>query len=104
MDTAAVLRRARQGAGLSQRDLAGRAGVAQPAIARIESGGVVPRVDTLERLLRLCGHTLEVGRRPGAGVDRSAIRALLRLTPRERFDLAVAEANNLGRFLQAAGR
>ena len=104
MDTAAVLRRARRSAGFSQRDLARRAGVAQPAIARIEVGGVVPRVDTLERLLRLCGHTLEVGRRRGAGVDRSAIRALLRLTPRERFDLAVTEARNLDAFLKAAGR
>jgi predicted transcriptional regulator len=28
--------------------------VAQPAVARIESGAVVPRVDTLDRLLAAC--------------------------------------------------
>jgi len=104
MDTAQTLRRARQAAGFSQRDLAREAGVAQPAIARIESGGVVPRVDTLEHLLRACGHNLEVTKRAGAGVDRTVIRRLLRLTPRERLDLAVAEARNLDAFMTAAGR
>src|SRR5215210_4066912 len=104
MDTASTLRRARAAAGLSQRELARRAGMAQPAIARIEAGGVVPRVDTLERLLRLCGQTLTVTTRAGAGIDRSVIRGLLRLTPRERFDLAVTEARNLDAFLKAAKR
>lgn len=41
----------RKGAGLSQRELALRTGVAQPTIARIEGGRVDPRVTTLERLL-----------------------------------------------------
>lgn len=99
MNTATSLRNSRRAAGLSQRELARRAGVAQPAIARIESGGVVPRVDTLEHLLRACGHTLEVVRRAGSGVDRSVMRELLRLTPRQRLDLAVTEAHNLERFL-----
>src|SRR5688572_30589733 len=98
MNAATTLRNARRAAGLSQRELARRADVAQPAVARIESGGVVPRVDTLEHLLRACGHTLEVTRRAGAGVDRTVIRQLLRLTPRERLDLAVAEAKNMDRL------
>lgn len=102
MNTATTLRNARRAAGLSQRELALRTRVAQPAIARIESGGVVPRVDTLERLLRACGHNLEVTERAGAGVDRSVIRQLLGLTPRQRLDLAVAEARNLDRLLDAA--
>lgn len=104
MDTALTLRRARQAAGLTQRDLARRAGVAQPAVARIEAGGVVPRVDTLEKLLRVCGHNLQVAKRAGAGVDRSVIRQLLRLTPRERLDLAVTEARNLDVLMRAAKR
>ena len=98
MDAASTLRNARRAADLSQRELARRAGVAQPAVARIEAGGVIPRVDTLERLLRACGHTLEVARRAGAGTDRSVIRELLRLTPRQRLDLAVTEARNLERL------
>ena len=104
MDTALTLRRARRAAGFSQRELARRAGVAQPAVARIEAGGVVPRVDTLEKLLRACGHNLQVAKRAGTGVDRSVIRQLLRLTPRERLDLAVTEARNLDIFLKAAKR
>lgn len=39
-----------------------------------------------------------VGPTPGAGVDRTVIRELLKLTPRERLDLAVEEANNLKRL------
>lgn len=104
MEVAAALRHARREAKLSQRALASKAGVAQPAIARIESGAVVPRVDTLENLLRACDATLEVGPMLGAGVDRSLIREMLSLTPRERLERAAREANNLQRLLEAARR
>ena len=99
MNAATTLRNARRAAGISQRELARRARVAQPAVARIEAGGVVPRIDTLEHLLRACGHTLEVTRRAGVGIDRSVIRELLRLTPRQRLDLAVTEARNMDALL-----
>ncbi|MGH8827696.1 MAG: helix-turn-helix domain-containing protein [Jiangellaceae bacterium] len=54
MDTApgGQVRRARERAGLSQRELAKRSGVHQPNIAVIEAGRVVPSPRTLERLLR----------------------------------------------------
>lgn len=98
-----ALGRARRRAGLTQRQLAERTGVAQPAIARIEAGRVSPRIDTLDRLLRECGYT--VGSEPvlGAGVDRSQIVELLRLSPRERLDRAVADAEGLRRLEAAAG-
>lgn len=70
-------------------------GVKQPAIARIESDQVSPRVDTLDRLLRACGADLEPTRRLGVGVDRTMIRELLKLTPRERVELAIKEARLL---------
>lgn len=98
MDASAALRAARREAGLSQRALASRAGVPQPAIARIEQGRVTPRVDTLTHLLAACGRGLTLAARPGEGIDRSIIRRLLKLTPRERLELAVAEAINLGRL------
>lgn len=63
---------------------------------------MVPRVDTLEHLLRACGHNLVVTRRAGSGVDRSVMRELLRLTPLQRLELAVSEANNLDRLLDGA--
>ena len=65
MDAARVLRYARRRAGLTQRALAAKADIAQPTIARIESGAMVPRVDTLDRLLEACGMGLEVEPRPG---------------------------------------
>lgn len=37
----------------------------------------------------------------GEGVDRSAIRQRLALSPAERLRLAVREANNLAKFLSA---
>lgn len=43
---------ARRAAGLTQRALASRSGVAQPHIARIESGQVTPTAATVEKLLR----------------------------------------------------
>lgn len=102
MDTAETLRQARTAAGLSQRALARRAGMAQPAIARIESGKVNPGVDTLVHLLAACGFELAAAQRVGEGVDRTVIRELLKLSPRERLELAVEEAHNLTRLLVAA--
>jgi transcriptional regulator with XRE-family HTH domain len=90
MDAAILLQEARRGAGFTQRELAGRAGVAQPAISRIERGHLSPRVDTLDRLLRACGRGIDLVPRPGADLDRTLIRERLRLSPAERLRLAVA--------------
>jgi hypothetical protein len=67
----------------------------QSEVARIERGTIVPRVDTLDRLLAGCGEGLEVRPRLGIGLDRTGIRELLALTPAERARLAVQEARNL---------
>jgi transcriptional regulator with XRE-family HTH domain len=90
-----LLSYARRSAGFSQRELAMRSGIPQPAIARIESGRSTPRLDTIASLLRACG--LKIGLEPaaGEGVDRTAIRRLRRLTPAERAEIAVREAHNL---------
>jgi transcriptional regulator with XRE-family HTH domain len=95
MLTARLIRYSRRKAGLTPRQLAERAGVPQPTIARIESGAVSPRLATVDRLLVECGVRLVVEDRPGQGIDRTAIRELLRLTPTERLELAAAEANAL---------
>ena len=104
MNAARSLRQARRRAGLTQRDLAQRTGVAQPTIARIEGGHEVPQVDTLERLLRACGESLEVLPAAGAGVDRSSIRVLLARTPAERIATLVKEAPTLERLSKARAR
>lgn len=92
MDSARILRQARRRAGLSQRQLAARAGVPQSRIARIETGVIAPRVDTFDRLLAACGEGIEAAPRPGAGIDRTGFRERLRLSPRQRLERAAAEA------------
>jgi transcriptional regulator with XRE-family HTH domain len=95
---------ARRCAGISQRELAERSGVPQPAVARIETRRSVPRADTLERLLRACGVRLELAPLAGEGVDRTAMRGLMALSPAERARLATQEARNLEKALSRRGR
>lgn len=104
MDAATILHDARRRAGFSQRAMAERAGVPQATVARIESRSVVPRFDTLDKLLEVCGRTLVIALRPGAGVDRTPIRALLGITPAERLRLATQEGRNLHRLLSGSRR
>ena len=75
MDAARTLRRARLDAGLSLRALADRAGTSHATLAAYEAGRVVPRVDTLDRILRAAGFATDIGvtRRPDASdAERSA--------------------------------
>ena len=104
MDAAALVREARHKAGLSQRRLSIRTGIPQPAIARIEAGRVSPRSDTLGKLLTGCGMSVSLLARPGYGVDRTAIRELLTMTPDERVRLLAASARNLNAFYSEARR
>lgn len=90
MDAARAVREARRRAGLTQEELARRSDLHQPAVARIESGTVTPRVDTLDRLLHACGISLSAEPRLGADVERDAIRELLRLQPAARLARATA--------------
>jgi transcriptional regulator with XRE-family HTH domain len=89
---------------LSQRALARAAGVPQPTVARIESGAVVPRADTLDRLLRACGKDLELVERAGRGHDRTLIRERLKLSTAQRGRLAVREWENTRIFDRARAR
>ncbi len=98
-----ILLHARRRAGLTQRELAERAQVAQPSIARIERGSTSPRMSTVERLLGACGYRLSIEPEPGFGVDRTAIRELLSLTPRQRLDLAARDATGLSRLMAGRG-
>jgi transcriptional regulator with XRE-family HTH domain len=90
-----LVRATRRKAGMTQRQVASAAGVPQPTVARIESGAVSPRVDTLARLLAATGHELSYEPRLGEGIDRTAIRERLRMTPADRIRLAVNEARNM---------
>ena len=67
---------ARRRAGMSQRELAGRVGLSQPQVARIESGVVAPSFERVVDLVRACGFDLAV-----------------RLVPRDEDAFTLAEQN-----------
>jgi DNA-binding XRE family transcriptional regulator len=52
--------RLRKKQGLSQTEAARRAGLKQPAIARLESGAVRPTLDTIQRVAQALGRQVEV--------------------------------------------
>jgi transcriptional regulator with XRE-family HTH domain len=64
MEIPTMLRNARRAAGLTQLELADRAGTAQPAVAAYESGRRTPNLTTLRRLFGACEHDIEVLARP----------------------------------------
>lgn len=57
----------REQRGLSQRDLADRAGMKQPQLARLETGQVEPRLDTLQRLAAALNCNVHVSFEPADG-------------------------------------
>lgn len=69
-DTAAVLRRARLDAGLTQAELAALADTSQSAIAAYETGVRQPSWAVLQRVLGASGHRLELEIRPDSALFR----------------------------------
>ncbi|MGI9188118.1 MAG: helix-turn-helix domain-containing protein [Gaiellales bacterium] len=93
MSAAALIREARSAAGLTQTELARRAGTSQPAVVRYESGETSPSVATLERLLRAAGQRLELSATPvTTGHDASSAR-MRKLRAHRREILALARAH-----------
>lgn len=77
---------ARRRAGLTQRELAERAGTTQSSIARWESGRSEPSFANVVRLVRLCGFVLDVHLEPyedGLRDDWAQAQAVLERTPDE---------------------
>jgi HTH-type transcriptional regulator / antitoxin HipB len=63
-ELAEAVRTRREELGWSQRQLAERAGMSQPGIARFEAGGTNPTLPLLERLAAALGLTLTVSLTP----------------------------------------
>lgn len=81
-----LVTRARKAEGLTQAELARRMGTTQSAVARLEGPGSNPRVSTIEKALRACGHTLQPQAKAFKDpLDESLIRAGLQMTPAERI-------------------
>jgi transcriptional regulator with XRE-family HTH domain len=98
-----LLREARLRAGLTQKQLATRAGTSQSAIARWESGAVQPSFERLRELIRAAGLELTYGL---ANYDDSLdyfIEQRLRLTPQQRVEQALHEERVYEQIRRAAG-
>ncbi len=85
MDIAAALREARDQAGLSQAQLAERAGTSQSSVACYEGGHRVPSWRALDRLLAACGLAARLRLQPRYfEIDRE-LDAMLAKTPADRL-------------------
>ncbi len=84
MEVTTLIRDARKAAGMTQLEMASRAGTVQPAVAAYESGTRTPNLATLERLLGACEHDMELLARPRV---RRGAESLAQLAETIREDL-----------------
>ena len=90
-----LVREGRKRAGLTQVELASRAGTTQSAIARLESGRTSPSLEQVERLLKLCGFQLMVELAPYDDSDIVQAKASLRRTPDSRAQRLATTVNRM---------
>lgn len=79
-----LIRAARDRAGLTQQQLAGRAGTTQSMIADYERGRNSPTISTLQRILLAAGFELRMRIAPYSDHDEWLARVEARLTPEQR--------------------
>jgi transcriptional regulator with XRE-family HTH domain len=96
----ALVQEARRRAGLTQRELAERAGTSQAAIARIERGRQVPSLETLEKILHAAGLELRVDLGPVDDHDAQLIEQTLAMSPEQRLR-AIEEMTRLAAAARA---
>src|SRR5499427_9360942 len=99
----AMVRQARKRAGLSQLDLAARAGVTQSVISAYESGQRQPSVPALARLVDAAGFELTLGVRRQPGRLRRLSGPVGRRVRSRRGDLIAAAAAHGVRNLRVFG-
>lgn len=98
------MRETRERLGLSQRQLALRAGMTQASVSRIERGKVSPTFQTLRELMLAMGEEPLIGSRRLSGEwDPVHMASTLARSPEERLALALSWNRMAGR-LAAAGR
>lgn len=103
--TSALLRSARLEAGLTQAELARRAGTTQSVVARMEAPGANPRVESLEALLGAMNRGIELAPAPKlAVVDEDQVRERLALSPAQRLALFEESQRNIAGLVRGARR
>ena len=104
-DAAALLKRARMAAGLTQTQLAKRIGTTQTAVARMERQGANPTLATLRRAVAATGNRLEMTTTPlRHRIDVDQIRRNLMLSPTQRLAALEAAQRNMRSLMADARR
>lgn len=95
----------RRAHGLSQAQLALRAGTSQAAISRLESDEVSPSFETVAKLLAVLGEVPELrARRAPVEYDERHLAANLARSPEERLELALSWNRLAGEVAHAGAR
>lgn len=92
---ARILHDARWMVGLTQAEVAQRAGVTRQVVSQYEQGSRQPSVETLDRLLAGCGMRLRLSAVPEPGLEDEPTRDLLKLPPIKRISSSQASALRL---------
>ena len=100
-----TIRQRRLANGLTQQQLAIRAGSTQAAISRLERGEISPTFHTFEQLLTVMGEEAVLSvQRSEADYDRGRIQSLRARPPAERLAQAISWNLLAGRFAQEGRR
>lgn len=102
MHPAALLRRARREAGVTQAQVARQLGVSQGAVAKLERLDANPTIATLDNVLQSLGKRLVLSTKPKRGIDETLVAQQLRLTPQQRLE-QLERMYEVGRSLARAG-
>ncbi len=95
MSIANIVREARRRSGLTQAELAQRAGVPKSTVGRIESGARVPSTETVQHLVEAAGWTVSMSLSEADPGTDSMFERTLRRTPAERL----LDATRVARFV-----
>lgn len=93
MRSSRIIREARLRAGLTQAELAEKAGRDRTVVARWEQGLVAPSVDTLVELVQACGFDLPLEIVPFDASREDELRAAAKDPPDRRLDAMLDRVN-----------
>ena len=99
-----LIRQARRRAGLTQAELAANAATTQSAVARWESGGSTPSVETLQRIVEACGLELRYGLAPAGSTEWSLAQRNMALDYEQRLDQLVHGARRPAHHVDVSWR
>lgn len=104
MKVSELIRMARKRAGLTQAQLAEKAGTSQPAIARWEAGERDPGFDTLQRLIHACGLDLSIALNETYLHDLGLALRTRDMTPGQRVEHMLAWTRSMEKFVRSVRR